>query len=128
MTAVQLLWSIRDAGCEPAVEGEALVFDTDPPARFARYLDALHTGVRAALTGRRWYGIEPRTGRACGPHPTRGAGPLAFGALDPARPLPPAVGLLSVEGDSCWDRLPAFARTDFPALFAPDIATPAPTR
>jgi hypothetical protein len=98
------------------------VFDRPPPAHLAGPLAVLHTGVRALLTGRRWFGLDPTTGKPCGPHPARGDGPLAFGALDPTHPLPPAVGLLSVEGDSCWDRLHPLARLDRPELFAPNVA------
>lgn len=121
MTATALLAALTAAGCRPIVEGEELVFDRPPPPRLAGRLGVLHTGVRAVLAGRRWYGFDPATGRACGPHPARGDGPLAFGALDPARLLPPTVGYLSVGGDACWDRLPPFARLDHPDLFAPDI-------
>ena len=128
MTAAALLAALRSAGCGPTAAGEELVLHRPPPEPLAGPLAVLHTGVRAALTGRRWLAFDPATGRGCGPFPARGHGPLAFGALDPGRPLPAAAGYLCVEGDSCWDRLPPFARADLPELFAPDIATPARTR
>lgn len=121
MTAAALLAALTAAGCRPTVDGEELVFDRPPPDHLAGPLGVLHTGVRAVLAGRRWYGFDPATGRACGPFPARGDGLLAFGALDPARPLPANVGYLSVGGDACWDRISPFARFDHPELFAPDI-------
>ena len=36
----------------PTVEDAALAFDAEPPADVLRLLRVLHTGVRAALTGR----------------------------------------------------------------------------
>jgi hypothetical protein len=100
MTATELLAALTAAGCHPVVDGEELVSDRPPPPRLAGPLEVLHTGVRALLVGRRWYGYDPATGRACGPHPARGDGLLAFGALDPSRLLPAVVGYLSVGGDA----------------------------
>lgn len=105
MTAASLLADLTAADCRPAVEGEELALDRPPPDHLAGPLAVLHTGVRALLTGRRWFGLDLATGRSCGPHPARGDGPLAFGGLDPGRTLPANVGLLCVEGDSCWDRI-----------------------
>jgi hypothetical protein len=96
--------------------------NTAPPAPL------LHNGVRTVVTGRRWRGFDRTTGKGCGPHPARADGPLAFVALDPARPLPSNVGLLSVEGDGCWVRLSPLARLDHPELFAPDISRSADSR
>jgi hypothetical protein len=90
----------------------------DPPPDLLAALAVLHTGLRAVITGRRWFGIDPRTGRPCGPRPKEGRGLLAFGALDPSQKLPPAAGLLSVEGDAVWDRVHPLARLDMPHLFA----------
>ncbi len=118
MTASALLAALTAAGCRPTAEGEELVFDRPPPANLRGPLAVLHTGVRALVCGRRWVGFDPATGKACGPHPARPDGPLAFGALDPARELPAAVGLLAVAGDTCWDRLSPLARLDHPTLFA----------
>ena len=83
-------------------------------------LAVLHTGVRAVITGRRWFGIDCKTGRPCGPQPKACDGLLGFGALDPGRKLPHNVGLLSVEGDPIWDRVAPLARLDLPHLFAPE--------
>ena len=128
MTAAALLAALTAAGCNPAAEGEELVFGRPPPAPLDGPLGVLHTGVRALLAGRRWFGLDPATGKPCGPHPTRAYGPLAFAALDPARPLPPTVGLLSAEGDSCWDRLPPLTCLDRPELFAPSVERTPKTR
>jgi hypothetical protein len=122
VTAASLLAALTAGGCRPTAEGEELVFHRPPPAHLHDPLAVLHTGVRALVTGRRWFGLDPATGKPCGPHPARGDGPLAFGALDPARPLPAGVGLLSVEGDACWDRLPPLARLNSPDLFATGVA------
>ncbi len=118
MTAVLLLAALRADGCAPLADGEELVFDRPPPAHLRGPLAVLHTGVRALVSGRRWVAFDPATGKACGPHPARPDGPLAFGALDPARELPAGVGLLAVDGDTCWDRLSPLARLDQPTLFA----------
>jgi hypothetical protein len=71
-TATGLLALVEPFG--PAAEGDALVFDLDPPADLEPALRVLHTGIRAALTGRRWYGwatpARPR-GRARSTHPRR---------------------------------------------------------
>ncbi|MBN9518544.1 hypothetical protein J0H58_08510 [bacterium] len=94
----------------PAAEGEDLVFAADPPADLDAVLRVLHTGVRAALTGRRWVGCDGATGRAA--------------ALNPAAPLPAGVTLLCVEGDGRWDRIDPAARLDLPRLFARPPAPP----
>ncbi len=103
-TADALLAAVRPFG--PAVEGAAMVFALDPPAALLPALAVLHTGVRALLAGRRWYGcgLDRRT---AAPRP-----------LDPAAPIPAGVALLAVEGDGRWDRLDPAARLDLPALFA----------
>ena len=89
----------------PAVEGEELVFAADPPAELAAALRVLHTGVRAALAGRAWWG-SATDGR-----------PRVI-ELRPDSPVPPGIGLLCVEGDSRWDRVAPDARLDHPPLFA----------
>ena len=88
----------------PAADGEELTFAADPPEALDAALGVLHTGVRAALTGRRWYGCDGRTGRVA--------------ALNPAAPIPAGVTLLCVEGDDRWDRIDPAARLDLPRLFA----------
>jgi hypothetical protein len=120
MTASQLLSELRQCGCEPGVDGFDLVFDSEPPAHLAPFLAVLHTGVRAILTGRRWFGIDPTTGRSCGPQRACGSGPLAFGALDPTKLLPRRCGLLCVEKDPCLDRIHYAAFLDSPAVFEPE--------
>jgi hypothetical protein len=93
------------AASGPAVEGEELVFDLDPHSELDAVLRVLHTGVRALLDGRRWYG--------CGSERTT-AGPRA---LDPGGPIPDGITLLCVEGDRCWDRISPDAWYDHPGLF-----------
>ncbi len=89
----------------PAVEGADLVFAAEPPAELAEALAVAHTGVRALLTGRPWLG--------CGSD-TRTAAPRV---LNPKAPIPAAVMLLAVAGDSRWDRIGPAARADHPDLF-----------
>ena len=120
MTAAQLLAALTRAGCRPTIDGPDVVFVADPPGELARPLAVLLTGVRALLMGKRWHGIDPRTGHACGPYPHAGRGPLAFGALDPTAKLPRTVGLLCVEANGEeWDRLTPVAANEFPELFDP---------
>jgi hypothetical protein len=108
-----LLAAVRPIG--PAVEGEALAFDLDPPAELLPALRVLHTGLRAALAGRTWWG--------CGDtRQTAAARPL-----DPAAPIPTGITLLAVEGDSRWDRIHPTARLDLPHLFAPPPAASGPS-
>lgn len=90
----------------PAVEGDELVFGSDPPADLEPALRVLHTGVRALLSGRRWWGCDSDTGRVV--------------VLNSAAPVPDGVSLLAVEGDALWDRIAPEARADHPRLFAPD--------
>ena len=46
-----------------AVEGSDLIFVAGLPADLESAVAVLHTGVRALLTGRRWYGCHGETGR-----------------------------------------------------------------
>jgi hypothetical protein len=101
-TARDLLARLKPFG--PAVEASDLIFAADLPADLMPAVSVLHTGLRAVLTGRRWYGCEGATGRVV--------------ELDPAAPIPPGITLLSVEGDRCWDRIHPAARLDHPELFA----------
>ena len=88
----------------PGVEGADLVVAADLPADLEPVVSVLHTGVRAVLTGRKWYGCNGDTGRVA--------------ELDPAAPVPPGVTLLCVEGVPRWDRIRPAARLDHPELFA----------
>ncbi|HEX4611492.1 MAG TPA: hypothetical protein VH092_25080 [Urbifossiella sp.] len=103
-TAVAVLAAVRPF--DPAVEGAELVFALDPSAELTAGLAVLHTGLRAQLTGRPWYG--------CGSD-RRTAAPRL---LDPSAPIPDGVTLLCVESDVRWDRIDADARVDLPGLFA----------
>ncbi|QDU23586.1 hypothetical protein [Urbifossiella limnaea] len=91
----------------PTVEDGALAFAVELPTELGRRLWVLHTGVRAALAGRPWYGCGSER-KAAAPRP-----------LDPAAPIPPGVTLLCVEGDRRWDRIDPDARLDLPDLFVP---------
>ena len=104
-TATGLLALVEPFG--PTVEGGALVCDLDPPADILPALRVLHTGVRAGLTGRRWYGCGG-TRKTAAPRP-----------LDPSAPIPDGITLLCVEGDERWDRIHPAARLDLSRLFAP---------
>lgn len=100
-TARELLAVVRSFG--PLVEGTDLTFVTDLPEELDVVLRVLHTGVRAALTGRRWWGSTSEKPRVI--------------ELSPADLVPDGVTLLAVEGDERWDRVPIDARLDFPTLF-----------
>ncbi|AWM39108.1 hypothetical protein GobsT_26160 [Gemmata obscuriglobus] len=111
-TATELLARVRGYG--PAAEGAELVFATDPPPELDVLLRVLHTGIRAVLTGRRWWGSTDGKPRVV--------------ELNPSVPIPADVALLAVEGDGVWDRVRPDARIDFPELFAaPETARPART-
>src|SRR5688572_7538393 len=85
----------------PSVEGAALVFDSDPPADLEPALEILHTGLRALLTGREWFGSTCADGKRA-----------SVIELDPSAPIPPRIGLLCVEGETRWDRIHPAARID----------------
>ncbi len=108
MTARALLAALEAAGCEPAAGGIDLLLASDPHARLTSYIGALHTGVRAALTGRPWVGTL-ETGAAV--------------ALDPGRPVPAGVLFLAVDGDAGRDRVRKAARA-LQGVFAPAAAVP----
>ena len=93
------------AAYAPRVEGAEPVFDIDPPANLDPVLRVLHTGVRAALVRRPWYGMTGADGQ-----------PPRFYNLDPRKPIPARVALLCVLGDQAWDRIPSWSRIDNPEL------------
>lgn len=103
-TARSLLAALESFGV--TVEGGELVLAADPPAELVGVLRVLHTGVRALLTGRTWYGCGSERATAA-PKP-----------LNPAAPIPAGITLLCVEGDQRWDRIDPAARLDYPSLFA----------
>jgi hypothetical protein len=102
-TSRALLAGLQPFG--PTVEVRELVLAADPPADLLSVLGVLHTGLRALLTGRQWWGAS--SGR---PRVVR---------LDPDGPIPAGITLLCVEGDPRWDRIDPAARLDHPKLFAP---------
>lgn len=104
-TARGLLALVKPLG--PSAEGAELVFDTDPPAELVPALSVVHTGVRALLTGRRWWGCASDK-------------PLVV-ELNPAAPIPACISLLAVEGDMRWDRVHPTMRIELPHLFAPEL-------
>ncbi len=106
-TARALLALVESFG--PTVEDGELVFALDPPTDLEPALSILHTGVRAVLTGQRWWGSE--SDKPC------------VIELNPVAPLAGRITLLCVEGDQRWDRIHPTARIDLPQLFAPEPAT-----
>jgi len=94
VTARELFKALAPFG--PAVEGEDLAFDAGPLPDLDVALRVLHTGIRALLTGRKWFGCDASTGRVV--------------ELNPAAPIPADVGLVAVEGDRRWDRIRAGSR------------------
>ena len=105
---------------DPTVEGAELIFASDPPDDLWQMAAILHTGLRAVLMNRRWFGIDT-DGHSCGPYPSRGNGPLAFGALDTAKPIPQQVRLVTVEGERGWDRVRPASYMNFPQLFTTNL-------
>lgn len=102
-TARDLLALVAPFG--PAVEGEELVFATEPPTDLEPALRVLHTGVRAVLMGRAWWGaITDKKPRVM--------------ELRTNAPIPAGIGLLCAEGDTRWDRIAPDARLDHSHLFA----------
>lgn len=112
-TAAELLDALRPL-C-PSVTGTTFSLANDPPPELGNLLDVLHTGIRAQLAGRPWYG--------CG-STREHAAPIA---LRPGLPIPVGITLLCVAGDERWHRIPATAREDAPFLFGAPPA-PKPTR
>jgi hypothetical protein len=110
-TARSLLFAVESFG--PIVLGDELTFAGEPPVELEPVLSVLHTGVRALLVTRKWYGCEGKTGRVI--------------ELKPVVPIPPGITLLSVEGDERWDRIHPAARLDHPALFVTATASRRPT-
>jgi hypothetical protein len=106
VTAKKLLAALAPFGA--AVEGDELVPATDPPPELLASLAALHTGCRALLTGKRWFGSSVADG----------ARPVVL-ELNPSVPVPSRIGLLCVEGDVVWDRVPVDAGHGTSPSFAP---------
>jgi len=104
-TAAALLDAVRPCGV--AVEGDELAYAPGLPVNLAAVVRVLHAGLRALLTGRKWFG--------CGSTP-KTAAPVV---LNPAFPIPPWVTLLAVEGDRSWDRIGPTVRSELPQLFDP---------
>jgi hypothetical protein len=92
VNADELLALIQPFG--PAVEDGELVFATDLPPNLEQALRLLHTGVRALLSGRKWFGSTTADGMR-----------TLVVELDSTEPIPPRIALLCVEGDQRWDRL-----------------------
>ncbi len=105
-TARALLDRVQQFG--PAVEGNDLTFATDPPPELDAVLCVLHSGVRAVLTTRRWWGSTGEKARVV--------------ELNPAAPIPAGIALLTVEGEDVWDRIRPDAPIDLPELFTPNAS------
>ncbi len=106
-TARELLVRLEPFGVR--AEDRELVFDREPPEELLPVLCALHTGVRAELVRRPWWGCSSDRAR--------------MWELSTAAPLPDGVALLAVAGDERWDRLTPSAAADLPQLFAAPKAT-----
>ena len=90
MTARALFDIVKPFG--PTVVDGGLTFATDLPEELIPFLSAMHTGVRALLTHRRWWGSTSADG-------TR---PRVI-TLDPSAVIPDGITMLAVEGDARWD-------------------------
>ena len=84
-----LVWQYR-----PVADGSELAFDLDPPEGLVPALSVLHTGVRALLVGRPWWGSSDCNAKRA-----------KVAELNPGGPVPDWCGLLCVEGDPRWDRI-----------------------
>lgn len=104
VSAASLFALVEDFG--PRVERDELIFEFELPKNFESLVSIVHTGIRALLTERTWYGCgsEVKTAAAV--------------ALIPSAPIPLDVTLLAVGGDLCWDRIHPATRIDHPELFA----------
>lgn len=111
MTVAKLLDMLRAAGCAPSVRGHYLELAADPPDELEGYVELLQSGLRAMLTGRRWFGIDANG---------HGIGPLMDGALAFHQPLPSSAYLLCIESepDAGWDYVDPRARVVLPDAFA----------
>jgi hypothetical protein len=107
-TAAKLLAALKPY--RPAVEADALVFDSEVPEGLDPLLKVLHTGCRALLTGNPWYGER--------------SDKPGLVELDLNSRIPRKVTLLCVSGDRRWDRLSPEARVDCPELFESEAMTP----
>ncbi len=107
-TAAALLDAVAPYG--PAVDGFDLIFDRDLPPDLLPAVRVLHTGVRALLAGKRWFGTDANG---------RGTGPGRDGALNPAAPIPHGTVLLTVEAGGKSDRIDPRAPLDLVYLFGP---------
>lgn len=87
------------------LEGNDLTFVTPLPFELEDAVQVLHTGVRAVLLGRAWWGTATEKARVV--------------ELIPAEPVPDDIALLAVASDERWDRVRPDAVLDFPHLFAP---------
>jgi hypothetical protein len=109
ITAFALLALVKRFG--PTIEGEELVFDTDLPEDLEDAMSILHTGVRALLTCKPWWGSA-----ACDAKRPK------VEVLDSDKPIPSWCGLVCVEGDAGWERIHPNAIKNHPELFAPVAA------
>jgi hypothetical protein len=75
----------------PIVKGEDLVFDAEIPTPLEAAMRVLHTGVRAVLTGKSWWGASATNPRVL--------------LLCADMPIPANIDLLCVAGDQRWDRM-----------------------
>jgi hypothetical protein len=102
-TAAELLAELERNQLTPAVDGHTLVLPPHLSDMHHRSLQVLHTGVRAILSNRPWYGCSCATGWSM--------------PLSPERPIPGWVGLLCVAGDTIWYRIPALKLNEWEHFF-----------
>lgn len=108
MTAVALHALLVARGFKLHVQNGELLVDPEPPPEIDKNLQVLHSGVRALLTGKKWYGSTDATSKK-----------PWVGELSPAKLIPEGVGLLCVacDPDGQWDRIAPYYRIDNPQLF-----------
>ena len=91
-TAAELLAELERSQQTPSVDGRTLVLPPHLSDMHHRSLQVLHTGVRAILSNRPWYGCSCATGWSM--------------PLSPEQLIPGWIGLLCVAGDTDWHRIP----------------------
>lgn len=95
----------------PQVHDQSLVLPPHVSIEILRSLKVLHTGVRAILSNRPWYGCSCTTGWIT--------------TLSPEHLIPGWVGLVCVAGDKSWHRLPELNRSER-ARFWTEVPEPKP--
>jgi putative DNA primase/helicase len=111
-TVADLLVALERANGWPIATPGKLTFPVPPPRELLPLIRVLHSGVRAILTRRPWFGLSGETGWA--------------DRLNPETPIPLWVEYLAAQGDTGWDRIRPASRTELPYLFV-DVPEPKPS-